>query len=60
MAETVLVGNLPWMSWNLLLGAAPVALGFVLFRGRHRPSALWWVGVVAFVAIGRAEASPNR
>lgn len=45
-----------WMLWNLFLAFIPLALSFWLFRqrGRSRPSgkrsALWWVGLVVFIA----------
>jgi len=44
----------PFVLWNLFLAAVPLALSIVLFRrprfGPGRRSALWWVGVAAFVA----------
>ena len=40
-----------WMAWNLGLAALPLALARSLFAPGRRPSARWWVGVVAFVAL---------
>jgi uncharacterized membrane protein len=36
------------MAWNLLLAAVPTVLAVRLFRPGRRPSAGWWIGVVAF------------
>lgn len=44
----VMRDNRMWMTWNLMLAAVPVALGFVLFRRPCRRGALWWMGAVAF------------
>ncbi len=48
--RSVLAGHLPWMGWNLLLAAAPLLLAWVLFRPARRHGAIWWLGVVVFVA----------
>jgi uncharacterized membrane protein len=48
--RSVLAGHLPWMGWNLLLAAIPLLLAWVLFRPAPRRGALWWPGVVVFVA----------
>jgi len=40
-----------WMAWNLTLALVPLLLAAVLFRGRRRPSAGWWVGLAAFVVL---------
>jgi uncharacterized membrane protein len=48
--RSVLAGHLPWMGWNLLLAAIPLLLAWVLFRPARRRGALWWFGVVVFVA----------
>jgi uncharacterized membrane protein len=48
--RSVLAGHLPWMGWNLLLAVIPLVLAWVLFRSAQRRGALWWLGVVAFVA----------
>ena len=46
-----LVGdNMPWMTWNLFLALIPLALAFTLFRPGVPRTALWWMGVLAFVA----------
>ena len=41
---------LPWMSWNLFLAFVPAVLAIVLFGPGRRRSALWWMGVAAFIA----------
>jgi uncharacterized membrane protein len=48
--RTVLAAHLPWMGWNLLLAAIPLVLAWVVFRPARRRGALWWLGVVVFVA----------
>jgi uncharacterized membrane protein len=40
--------NVWWMTWNLMLAAVPVVLGFVVFRSRGPRTALWWVGAALF------------
>ena len=42
--------NLPWMTWNLVLALVPLALALALFRPNATRTALWWMGVLAFVA----------
>ncbi len=44
------LGNLDWMSWNLILAAVPVALALALFRPAARRGPGWWVGLLVFVA----------
>jgi uncharacterized membrane protein len=39
-----------WMAWNLMLAFVPLLLGLILFRQCMARTALWWIGVVAFVA----------
>ena len=41
----------PFVVWNLFLASVPLVLSIVLFRwsGRRR-SAVWWLGLAAFVA----------
>lgn len=46
----LLLGNLPWMTWNLLLAAVPAALSVPLFATGRRTTVPWWLGVVVFVA----------
>ena len=48
--RSVLAGHLPWMGWNLSLAAIPLLLAWVLFQPGRRRGALWWLGVVVFVA----------
>lgn len=38
-----------WMTWNALLALIPLALAQALFTRPRRRTALWWVGVGAFV-----------
>jgi uncharacterized membrane protein len=46
----VLLGNGPWMVWNLLLAAIAPALAWMLFaRRRWNRSPFWWIGAAAFV-----------
>jgi uncharacterized membrane protein len=42
--------NYRWMTWNLFLAIIPFLLSQWLFRGNRRRSALWVLGVIAFVA----------
>jgi uncharacterized membrane protein len=46
----LLLGNLPWMTWNLFLAAVPAALSVPLFAAGRRVTVLWCLGVLAFVA----------
>ena len=40
----------PFVLWNLFLASVPLVLSIVLFRMSRRRSAMWWVGLAAFVA----------
>lgn len=42
--------NVPWMGWNLFLALLPWGLSLWLFRWQRGGSALWWLGVVVFIA----------
>jgi uncharacterized membrane protein len=48
--KSVLVAHIPWMGWNLFLAIVPLVLALILFRSSLRRGALWWLGVVAFIA----------
>jgi len=40
-----------WIVWNLFLAFIPLALSFWLFRRTiRRRSALWWLGLIVFIA----------
>jgi len=43
-------GNAPFMAWNLTLALVPVLVGALLFRRGRTPTALWWLGLAAFLA----------
>ena len=47
---SVLVGNVWWMGWNLVLALVPLGLSRYLFGRRPRPRWLLWTGGVVFVA----------
>lgn len=40
-----------WMGVNLVLALLPLALATGLFRRRRRRTVMWWVALVAFVAL---------
>lgn len=46
----LLLANLPWMTWNLMLAAVPAALSVPLFTIGRRMTAPWWLGATVFVA----------
>jgi uncharacterized membrane protein len=47
----VLIGNGPWMLWNLFLALVPLGIACALFMGtRRRLSLWWWAGAAAFLA----------
>ncbi|WP_158887168.1 DUF1361 domain-containing protein [Amycolatopsis anabasis] len=46
----LLLGNVPWMAWNLVLALVPAALSVPLFVLGRRPTPFWWLGLVTFVA----------
>jgi uncharacterized membrane protein len=50
LAAHAVVGNGPWMAWNLLLAFVPLALAAVLFLHPGHRGWRWWLGVGAFVA----------
>jgi len=45
----VLLGNGPWMTWNVALALAPLALAMLLFGQGRRRTVWWWIGAAAFV-----------
>lgn len=40
-----------WMLWNLFLAILPLGLSFALFRLSPTRSPLWWLGLLAFIAL---------
>jgi len=46
----VLQINMRWMTWNLFLAFIPLVLSTWLFRGRQKPSLVWWPVFLVFYA----------